>query len=157
MCDRLERKKLPPLNFSKVQFRSHLLSALGGKEDGFIQCRYCRGFFTVADVAVDHEMPLIRNGSSGLENIGYPCSACNQMKESMTPGEFLELLDFLEKRIPLARKSVLSRLQKAVALAAGARADMAIKGDLKKSGAWGQAQADRRARKKAKESGLSSF
>jgi hypothetical protein len=79
------------------------------------------------------------------------------MKESLTPGEFLDLLDFLEKKIPLARKSVLSRLQKAVALAAGARADMAIKGDLKRSGAWQAVQASRRAKMKAKKDGLPKF
>ena len=108
------------------------LAALGGKEDGFIQCRYCRGFFTFKDVAMDHERPLSRGGSQGLENIGYPCRTCNQAKGSMDPGEFLKLREFLEKEIPMARQDVLSRLSMSVQLAAGARGDAAVKGELKK-------------------------
>jgi hypothetical protein len=74
----------------------------------------------------------------------------------MTMDEFTKLLAFLET-IPYARIDVLKRLEQSVALAAGARADMAIKNELRKSGVWGQAQKARRDRKKEKESGLGQF
>ena len=157
LCDRLEKKKLPPLTFSKVQFRSHVLAALGGKEDGAAKCRYCHFYFSISDLAVDHANPLSRGGSSGLDNLEFPCKRCNQIKGSLSPSEFLSLLYFLENEIPYGRKDVLSRLQKAVTLAAGARADAAIKGDLKRSGDWKKAQDQRSKFKKMKESGLNSF
>jgi len=39
----------------------------------------------------------------------------------MTPDEYLKLRDFLENELPMARQDVLSRLGKAVKLAAGMR------------------------------------
>jgi 5-methylcytosine-specific restriction endonuclease McrA len=157
MVERLKRKELPPLDFDLDAFRADVLGVLGGKEDGVVVCRYCKMYFGVEDIAVDHAQPLSRGGKTGLSNLDYPCKRCNDIKGSLTIDELLKLIEFLEKEIPLARQDVLSRLQKAVALAAGARADMAIKGELKKSGAWGQVQKARRDRKKAKESGLGRF
>lgn len=120
MRARIEKKKLPPLPFTKEQFRAHVLAALGGHDDGAIQCRYCRGYFTLTDLAVDHAKPLSRGGSPGLDNLEYPCKPCNDRKGSMSPDEFLALLAFLET-IPLARIDVLKRLEQSVKLAAGAR------------------------------------
>jgi hypothetical protein len=121
MVTRMAKKKLPPLPFTKAEFRAHVLAALGGFDDGAIQCRYCRGFFTLTDLAGDHAKPLSRGGSAGLDNLEYPCKACNDRKGSMTPDEFLALLEFLDTRIPLARIDVLKRLGQSVKLAAGAR------------------------------------
>ena len=120
MVTRLAKKKLPPLPFTKEEFRAHVLAALGGYDDGAIQCRYCRGFFTLADLAVDHAKPLSRGGSAGLDNLEYPCKSCNDRKGSMSPDEYLRLLAFLET-IPLARIDVLKRLEQSVKLAASAR------------------------------------
>ena len=131
MDARMEKKKLPPLPFTKVQFRSFVIAALGGTEDGAISCRYCRKICTISEVAVDHEMPLSRGGSAGLENLGLPCSNCNQAKGSMAPGEFLALIEFLETKIPRARTDVLGRLAKAIKLAAGARRNAVLLRDFK--------------------------
>ncbi len=126
MVVRVKKKKLPPLNFSKDQFRVLVLQKLGGHEDGAIQCPYCRKFCTLKEVTPDHEQPLSRGGSSGLDNLGFPCMQCNQQKGSLTPNEFFALLAFLEERIPLGRQDVLSRLANAVKLAAGAARNRAL-------------------------------
>lgn len=154
------RKKLKDdkyeLPFNLKEYRDDILSVMDGKEDGATECRYCRKFVTVEDLAVDHAKPLSRGGSPGLENLDYTCRPCNNRKGELEIDEFKKLLAFLET-IPLGRIGVLKRLEQSVALAAGARADMAIKGELKKSGAWGQVQKARSDRKKAKDSGLGRF
>ncbi len=157
MVERMKRKKLPDLDFTLDEFRSHVLVALGGKEDGFTRCRYCTGFFGLKEITADHAIPLSRGGSARLENIEYPCQSCNQQKSSMTPDEFLRLLIFLEKEIPLARQDVLSRLAKAVKLAAGSFAIQGVVNDLKDSGAWQAAQKRRTDAKKAKKNRLGKF
>jgi len=113
--------------------------------------------FALDGIAVDHAKPLSRGGSAGLENIDYPCRADNYRKGSMTMQEYGFLLAFLETQHPLMRQDVLSRLEKAVQLASGAFANQGVINDLKKTGVWSQAQAARRAKKKAKESGLGPF
>lgn len=160
MMRRLERKKLafpgrPP--FTLEEFRAHLLAAMNGQEDGFVRCRYCLAHFGLADISIDHEIPLSRRGSTGLDNIGYPCARCNKQKGGMDPTEFLNFLSYLERELPYARQDILDRLEKAVGFAQTFTQQQAIIGDLRKSGAWSQAQKARRDRKKAKESGLGEF
>ena len=157
MVERLKRKKLPPLSFTLEEFRADILSVMGGKEDGAIVCRYCKMAFTLDGIAIDHAKPLSRGGSTGLDNIDYTCRADNYRKGSMTMQEYGMLLSFLETQHPLMRQDVLSRLEKAVQLASGAFANQGVINDLKKAGVWGQAQSARRAKKKAKESGLGKF
>ena len=156
MVERLKRKKLPPIQFTLDEFRSDMLSVMGGKEDGAIQCRYCKAYFSIDGIAVDHAKPLSRGGSAGLDNLDYPCRPCNNRKGSMDPKEYMALVAFLET-IPLARIDVLKRLEQSVSLAAGARSNMATIGKLKESGEWQKVQAAQRAKKKAKESGLGKF
>ena len=148
-----DKEELP---FTLLQFRDDVLKVMGGKEDGALECRYCQSVFTIEGIAVDHAKPLSRGGSPGLDNLDYPCRPCNNRKGEMDPVEFTKLLAFLET-IPLARISVLKRLEQSVALAAGARSNMGVINDLKKAGIWGQAQKARRDAKKAKESGLGAF
>lgn len=131
MRTRMEKKKLPPLQFTKEQFRAHILAVMGGNVDGALRCRYCRKFCALDEVAADHEMPLSRGGSSGLENLGFPCCACNARKGSMTPDEFLALLAFLDAYIPLARTDILKRLQQSIQLAAGARRNAVLIRDMR--------------------------
>ncbi len=121
MSRRMKKKKLPPLPFTVEEFRSDAVGVMGGKEDGAIECRYCHRFFTLAETAVDHAIPLSRGGSAGLDNLDYPCKQCNDRKGSLTVGEYEGLLAYLETVHPLARQDVLSRLEKAVKLAAGDR------------------------------------
>ena len=107
------------------------------------------GLFPVEDLAVDHAIPLSRGGGAELGNLDYPCKPCNDQKGSMKPAEFLALLKFLETAIPLARQDVLSRLSKAIALAAAMRNNAGVVGELKKTGEWQKVSAARRAKKKA--------
>jgi hypothetical protein len=157
MVERLKRKKLPPLPFTLDEFRADILSVMGGKQDGAVVCRYCKMAFALDGIAVDHAKPLSRGGSAGLENIDYPCRADNYRKGAMTMQEYGSLLAFLETQHPLMRQDVLSRLEKAVQLASGAFANQGTIADLKKTGQWQAVQAARRAKKKAKESGLGAF
>lgn len=144
MCSRLKKKKLPPLSFQCSDFRAHVLAAMDNSYDGAIKCRYCNMYFTVAEIAVDHAYPLSRGGTTDLYNIEFPCKSCNNRKGSLTPTEYLALLHFLEIEIPLGRQDVLKRLETSVQLAAGARSNAGVIGDLKKSGHWKAAQQARR-------------
>jgi 5-methylcytosine-specific restriction endonuclease McrA len=154
---RLEKKKLPPPPFSKDEFRADMLKTMGGKYDGFFNCRYCKGYFSIEEIAVDHASPLSRGGSLDLSGLDYPCKPCNNRKGSLTHIEFAKLLAFLEKDIPLGRQDILKRLEQSVSLAAGARGNAAVIGKLKESGEWGKVQKQMRDKKKAKESGLGAF
>ena len=119
MLVRVTRKGFYGLPFTKAAFRERVLAALGGGCDGLVRCRYCGGFFTLEQIGVDHAIPLSRGGSVDLDNLEFPCRADNNRKGSLTPDEYLKLLDFLEKQIPLARQDVLHRLEISVQLAAG--------------------------------------
>jgi 5-methylcytosine-specific restriction endonuclease McrA len=160
MMDRLAKKKLidkerPP--FTCDRYRELLLKAMGGKEDGFVQCRYCRGFFGIKDIGSDHAIPLHRGGSFGLDNLEFPCKRCNSVKGKMTPDELLLLMAFLEKEIPLARLEVLNRLEISVQLVIGHRANAPVINTLKERGEWKKVQDERKQAKKAKEAGLGAF
>jgi hypothetical protein len=130
MVERLKKKKLK-ITFSLEQFRAFVKEQMGGVEDGAIRCPYCSGWFTLSEVAVDHKIPLSRGGDPGLRNLALPCQADNSRKGSLSPDEYILLLAFLIKEIPLGRQDVLSRLEKAVKLAAGARRAQMLQAQLK--------------------------
>lgn len=160
MIKRLAKKKLineehPP--FTCDQYREQVLAALNGKEDGFVKCRYCSGYFTVADIASDHANPLDCGGSFALDNIEFPCKQCNLQKGKMTPIEFLRFLHLLETELPRARVDILARLAQSVQLAAGQRNIAPVINTLKESGEWGKAQAIRRQAKRDKDAGFGAF
>ncbi len=136
MAARMEKKKLPSLPFSLEEFRADVLGVLGGKEDGAVECRYCHRWFVLGEIAVDHATPLSRGGSAGLENLDYPCSQDNARKGSLTVAEYTALLAFLDTQHPLMRKDVLSRLEKANQLAAGARRTAVLMRNFKATGEW---------------------
>lgn len=148
MATRLAKKNLPALSFDKDGFRYHILIAMNQQYDGVLKCRYCNYFFNLSEVAVDHAVPLSRGGSTELDNIEYPCKPCNNRKGSLTPTEYLMLLTFLEKEIPLGRQDILKRLEMSVSLAQGARSNSVVINDLKKAGHW---QAAQKARRQAKQ------
>lgn len=121
MLARVKRKGYSGLPFDLDDFRMHLLRALGGNYDGWLRCRYCSGFFSVEQVVVDHAVPMSRGGGIDLDNLEFPCGPCNSRKGSMKPEEYLALLEFLDRRIPLAKVDVLKRLEISVKLAAADR------------------------------------
>jgi hypothetical protein len=160
MMDRLAKKKLidkenPP--FTCDEYRQQLLTAMGGNEDGVIKCRYCAGYFGIKDVGSDHAMPLHRGGLFGLDNVEFICKRCNSIKGKMTPDELLMLMAFLEKELPLARVEILNRLEISVQLVIGHRANAPVINTLKERGEWKKVQDERKAAKRAKESGWGEF
>jgi 5-methylcytosine-specific restriction endonuclease McrA len=133
MLARLERKGLPMPSFTLAEFRDDLLqNVMGGKEDGPIQCRYCLRWFTLAEVDVDHGTALSREGSTGLDNIDYPCAQDNDRKGSLSVKEYKGLLAYLESCHPLARQDILSRLEKANKLAASAARARGLMAELER-------------------------
>ena len=121
MVLRCKKKKLPAPSFTLEQFRRDLLdNVMGGKEDAPICCRYCHRWFTLAEVDVDHATPLSQGGSTGLDNIDFPCAQDNNRKGSLSVAQYFDLLRYLDTIHPRARQDILSRLEKANALAAGA-------------------------------------
>ena len=132
MVERMKANKLPPVPFNLEQYRADVLSVMDGKEDGAIQCRYCRRWFTLAEINVDHAMPLSRGGSAGLDNLDYPCAADNDGKGSLTIDEYKDLLAFLDGKHPLMRQDVLSRLKRSNALAASARRAQSLAAKLQR-------------------------
>lgn len=133
MLARLERKGLPAPSFTLAEFRDDLLqNVMGGREDAPIQCRYCRRWFTLAEVDVDHGTALSRGGSTGLENIDYPCAQDNDRKGSLDVAEYKALLAYLESCHPLARQDILSRLEKANKLAASAARARGLMAELER-------------------------
>lgn len=121
MLVRITRKGFYGLPFTKEEFRAHVLAAMGGHEDGYFRCRYCNGFFSLEQVAVDHMLPLGRGGGVELENLDFPCKSCNGRKGTMPPEEYVKLLRFLDNELPLAKNDILRRLEISVKLAAADR------------------------------------
>jgi hypothetical protein len=150
MKGRLERKGYDKVPFTLDEFRADIRGVMGGNEDGAVICRYCHRPMSIEGTTADHAIPLSRGGGPELSNIDYPCIEDNQRKGSLTPDEYNALLELLDKMNPWARQDVLSRLQKAVQLAASVRFNSGVVTDLKKSGAWAAAQAKRKAAKEAK-------
>lgn len=115
-------KKLGPLEFTVGQLRDWVLgegNATPGRYDCTVRCRYCFRILTLAECDIDHSIPISRGGSVGFENMELICASCNDRKGSMTPTEFLALLSFLARELPLAMGDVLKRLGMANQLAAG--------------------------------------
>ena len=133
MVERMKKLKLPPPPFNLDAYRRDILGVMGNREDGPIECRYCKRIFTLAEIAVDHAKPLSRGGGSGLDNLDYPCAADNDGKGGLEVHEYIDLLRYLDTVHPLARKDILSRLKKANALAASARRAQALAAELGKN------------------------
>lgn len=87
--------------------------------DDIVHCPYCKIVCTLSESAVDHDVPLGRNGELGFLNLDIICKACNDRKGQLTSVEFFALLSFLEIFNIDARQDILRRLQVANQLAAG--------------------------------------
>jgi 5-methylcytosine-specific restriction endonuclease McrA len=113
------------LPFDQKQFVEWFLNQFGGNEGAAIRCCYCNRPVDAYSCHVDHKMPLKRGGSPGLDNLALPCSTCNSVKGQLTPEEFKDFLDSMvllgNKHGQKAVTDIMSRLEKAVKLAAGMR------------------------------------
>jgi hypothetical protein len=133
MQERLKKKGLPKVPFTLEEFRRDLLyNVMGGKEDAPIQCRYCLRWFTLAEVDVDHGTALSEGGSTGLDNIDYPCAQDNDRKGSLSVAQYKDLLAYLDKIHPRARQDILSRLEKSNKLAAAAARARGLMAELER-------------------------
>lgn len=111
--------------FTLDEFRAKVESVFGPKGANPIQCRYCSGWITIAEMATDHEIPVSRGGSLELSNIGFPCQPCNFRKGKLLPSEWTALYNALQQWPDAARRDVLQRLEIAVQLAAKDRQNRA--------------------------------
>lgn len=59
-------------------------------------CPYCNKTLTLADVSLDHIVPVARGGNVGLHNTHFICKADNKAKGEMTHGEYKDLLAALD-------------------------------------------------------------
>jgi 5-methylcytosine-specific restriction endonuclease McrA len=55
-------------------------------------CHYCGKKFTYDQLTMDHLVPLARGGRSSKDNLVPSCKACNNVKKSLLPLEWQELL-----------------------------------------------------------------
>src|ERR1700723_1350805 len=97
------------------------VTGMGGEYDGVIMFRYRIRNIDITDVAFDHAVPLSRGGSWGLENIEAICQSCNAIKSDGTPEEYMSLLSWAEREVPLWRTSLFKRLKEHSKLLAGKR------------------------------------
>lgn len=148
MAARVKKKGFPGLPFDKDKFREHLLAAMNGHYDGYVVCPYCNGFFTVADMGIDHAIPLSRGGEVELTNLEFPCKPCNSRKGAMTPTEYIMLMHFLDRTMPLAKQDVLNRLEISVQLVTSFRSNAATIEELRRSGEWQRVKRLERQRRK---------
>ncbi len=52
-------------------------------------CHYCGGRFTVAELTMDHIVPISRGGKSKRGNLVPACKKCNVNKKYYTPAEII--------------------------------------------------------------------
>ena len=93
------------LPFTLQQLRLHVVPAIGAP------CGYCGKRLTSANFSLDHQKPVSRGGSSGLDNIEVTCKSCNTAKGEMTGVEFSRLLALLSEFESVVGADVLGRLK----------------------------------------------
>ena len=60
------------------------------------RCHYCRDSFPVADLTMDHVVPLSRGGLTVKSNVVPCCKDCNSRKQSLLPIEWGDYLESLQ-------------------------------------------------------------
>ncbi len=63
-------------------------------------CYYCRRQVGMANLTMDHVVPLSRGGKSKKGNIVPACKECNNKKKYLLPIEWEEYLKGLSERAP---------------------------------------------------------
>ncbi len=59
-------------------------------------CHYCGRKFPVAQLTMDHVIPLARGGRSVKDNLVPSCKDCNNRKKNLIPAEWTEYLERLK-------------------------------------------------------------
>lgn len=96
------------LPFSEAELLSGMERAFPG--GAARNCPYCGAAIDPFSCTLDHEIPITRGGSLGLENIGPICARCNALKGEMKPAEFHSFLVWLKIVGPAARADIEKRL-----------------------------------------------
>jgi 5-methylcytosine-specific restriction endonuclease McrA len=73
-------------------------------------CPSCGERLTPANISVDHQVPVSREGGFHGANIRFMCLRCNQIKGALNAKEFDELTTLLHTWPSQAQQSVLRRL-----------------------------------------------
>lgn len=60
-------------------------------------CYYCGRKYPVAQLTMDHVIPLSRGGRSVKDNLVPSCKDCNNAKKNLIPAEWTEYLDRLKQ------------------------------------------------------------
>jgi len=82
--------------FTLTDFRAWLIEQLGGTTEGMARCAYSGVPVTALDLRVDHDIPISRGGSLGLENLCVTTDSANREKGGLTGEEYRNLLSNLE-------------------------------------------------------------
>ncbi len=61
-------------------------------------CHYCGLKFKVAELTMDHLIPLARGGKSVHANVVPACKECNNKKKYLLPMEWEEYLDSIQEK-----------------------------------------------------------
>ena len=77
----------------------------------YLSCEYTSEPVKLADIQIDHRIPISRGGSFGVENLAITSGKSNQHKSELTGAEFLQLLLLLDTFDSAAKTNVLSRLR----------------------------------------------
>lgn len=108
------------LPFTMEEFRVWLIAKFGGEEKA-IQDPYTGEWITLYTCSLDHEIPLRRGGSPGLDNLCPLAPANNNCKGKLMPEEFRFFRQCMYEmaakfgNTPVA--DITSRMEKATALA----------------------------------------
>ena len=78
----------------------------------YLRCEYTNEPIKIADVQIDHRVPISRGGSFGVENLAVTSGKTNQHKGSLLKSEFLELLQLLDSFESVAKTDILTRLRR---------------------------------------------
>jgi len=82
--------------FTLTDFRAWLLERLGDNSEGAVKCAYCPTIVCAMDLRIDHDEPVSRGGSLGLENLIVCCDVCNREKGELNSSEYRELIVTLD-------------------------------------------------------------
>ena len=78
----------------------------------YLRCEYTNEPIKIADVQIEHRVPISRGGSFGVENLAVTSGKTNQHKGSLLKSEFLELLQLLDSFESVAKTDILARLRR---------------------------------------------
>ena len=101
-----------------ADFRKWLSGVIGAA--GWVACPYCRERLTIAEVSLDHILPISQGGDNSAENLQVVCRACNKCRSAMPAAAFAEFCAFLDGLDVKYRASIRANVFRYLALGMGA-------------------------------------